>query len=134
MFNLPGGLDMKKLKEIHDAYEQYESAAKKLANLSEVTEKKSLRKINPYSITELVYNILKDSRRRKVSDIVKEIKNTTGFDVEAASVRSAAKYMVKQGKLYMTAEKEFGLHEKQQEKEIVQHQDAREFERQTQPT
>lgn len=73
------------------------------------------RKQNPYSITQLVYDVLSDGKPRKVAQIAREIKEKTGFTVETSSVRGAAKYMTKQGKVMVDENtKEFILVEAKQ--------------------
>lgn len=79
------------------------------------------RKVNDYSITGLLAELMVDGKARKVAQMAHEIKAKTGHEPAVTSIRSAAKYMAKQGKLYMNnVTKEFQLSERQEARNIEQ--------------
>lgn len=110
--HLHHNLDLGKLRRIAQLMVKYDEVVSELATLSvhEVVEKpKAARKVNPYSVTDLVTNILKDGKPRKVADIAREIKATSGHDVDTATVRGTCKYQVTRGKFCTNEAKEFGI-------------------------
>mgnify|MGYP001584845205 CR=1 FL=1 len=110
--HLHHNLDLGKLRRIMQLMQKFDEVVKELATLtggSPAEKPKVARKINPYSVTDLVMSVLKDGKPRKVADISREIKATSGHDVEPATVRGTCKYQVTRGKLYTNEAKEFGM-------------------------
>ncbi len=71
---------------------------------------KATRKVSDYSISQLVMELMSDGLKRGVPQMTREIHEKTGHSPTQATVRSAAKYMVKQGKMTMDQlSKEFQL-------------------------
>ncbi len=108
-------LDLGKLRKIAQLMHKFDEIVSELATLTgsaQIEQPKVARKTNPYSVTDLVMNVLKDGKPRKVADIVKEINPqlaTSGHRVEPATVRGTCKYQVTRGKLYTNEAKEFGM-------------------------
>ncbi len=99
-----------KLGKIEYLMEKRKEVEKQLQMLMEGEAVKSVRKVNDYSITQLITNVLNDGKPRKAAVIAQDILSTTGHAPTTQSVRSAAKYMASRGKLMMDeSSKEFLL-------------------------